>query len=234
MSLENSENPIGAQHSAPDTRSESRDHKDKPDPPIPPAVVRSDPPPPPQKHCEITVNTKRDWIDWWTLRLEGFGLFVLIVYTVFTGLMWCANKKAAEAAKSAADTAKQSLNSVERPYVVFDSIETRKLATLIPIGTNLWQFTPRWQNAGNTPAMPAIHDFFAQSVEGEPTEEQFIGTEKEEYVSFPIGPHAFQSGKTVYTQESDILQARQGLDNRKFFMAWGWLLYRDVFRPSSY
>jgi hypothetical protein len=49
-----------------------------------------------------------------TLALTGIGLLVLIAYTVFTGMMWCANKKSADAAKSAADTAQKTLtNSIE-------------------------------------------------------------------------------------------------------------------------
>jgi len=43
------------------------------------------------------------------LLFEGTGLLVLLVYTVFTALMYCANKKAAEAAKSAAETAQSAL-----------------------------------------------------------------------------------------------------------------------------
>lgn len=67
-----------------------------------------------------------DWIDqswrtakfnWkWTefhnkvsVAFSGFGLFVLIIYTTFTALMYCANKKSADAAKSAADTAASEL-----------------------------------------------------------------------------------------------------------------------------
>lgn len=37
--------------------------------------------------------------------MEGFGLFVLVVYTIATILIWCANKRAADAAKTAADAA---------------------------------------------------------------------------------------------------------------------------------
>jgi hypothetical protein len=105
VTLENPENPIGPQQSAPDTHTETKDHKDKPDPPILPEMIIPNPPQPPTKQCEVTVNTKRDRIDLWTLRMEGFGLFVLCVYTVFTALMWIANNKSADAAKVAADAA---------------------------------------------------------------------------------------------------------------------------------
>jgi hypothetical protein len=55
-----------------------------------------------------------------TLGLEGFGLFVLIVYTIFTGLMYRANKKAADAAKSAAETAHDALARSTRPWLGVD------------------------------------------------------------------------------------------------------------------
>jgi len=80
-------------------------------------VSRSNPPSPPYKHCEATVDIKRDSIDWWTLRLEGLGLFVLIVYTVFTGLMWYANKQSSDAAKTAADAAQKTLFITNRSWI---------------------------------------------------------------------------------------------------------------------
>jgi hypothetical protein len=45
------------------------------------------------------------------------GVAILLAYTVFTGLMYCANKKSANAAKSAADTAARQLELAERPWV---------------------------------------------------------------------------------------------------------------------
>lgn len=48
------------------------------------------------------------------------GLVVLIAYTTFAALQWCANKKAADAAKSAADTAARQLELAERPWVDAD------------------------------------------------------------------------------------------------------------------
>lgn len=56
--------------------------------------------------------------------MAGIGLIVLVAYTIFTALMYCANKKAADAAKSAADTASDTLKFSrqqsrfdERPYM---------------------------------------------------------------------------------------------------------------------
>lgn len=117
MALENPEPPVGKQQSTQNAHGETKDHQRKSNPPVPPKVFKSNPPLPPYKHCEATVNIKRDSIDWWTLRLEGLGLFVLIVYTVFTGLMWYANKKSSDAAKSAADTAQKTLVITNRSWI---------------------------------------------------------------------------------------------------------------------
>ena len=52
-----------------------------------------------------------------TFRVEMASAFVLFIYAVFTALIYCATKKAADAAKSAADTASKQLELAERPWV---------------------------------------------------------------------------------------------------------------------
>jgi len=61
--------------------------------------------PPSHPHCEITNKTQKDWWDKWKPFAEIGGVFLLAIYTGFTILMYCANKKAADAAKSAANAA---------------------------------------------------------------------------------------------------------------------------------
>jgi hypothetical protein len=90
------------------------------------------------QRCEITCNKERDWVDKGTLVLQGIGLFVLVVYTIFTGLMYCSNKKAANAAKSAADTAKDALHITQRAYVTDGpaSMDSAKHSIIVPILNN--------------------------------------------------------------------------------------------------
>jgi hypothetical protein len=123
VTLENADNSIQGNQSTKDGNTEAAEHPQETKPTSPPLAAKPDTQPS-CKHPEITCNTKRDWIDWITLGLEGFGLFVLIVYTMATILMYCANKKAADAAKSAADTASDTLKFSrqqsrfdERPYM---------------------------------------------------------------------------------------------------------------------
>src|ERR1035437_6901276 len=82
-------------------------------------VAKSETPPTPCSY-QITCKTDKDWRDKAKFWAEMLGLIVLIAYTIFTGLMYCANKKAADAAKSAADTAANSLKISERAYLGTD------------------------------------------------------------------------------------------------------------------
>jgi hypothetical protein len=141
-------------------------------------------------------------------------------------------KKSADAALKANEISSESLYAVQRAYVVFDHINGERIQTLIPIGTNIWHFNPIWENAGNTPATPAIHDFFTQLLSDEPNENRFIGKESE-YPEFQIGPHAHLGGTVRNIQESELLKARVGIDNGTKFIAWGWFVYRDVFPKSE-
>jgi hypothetical protein len=87
-------------------------------------------------------------------RVELTGAFVLVIYTAFTILMWCANKKAAEAAKSAADTAAKQLEMTDRPWV---AIEVAITSPLIydDKGVRLdFSFVPK--NIGHSPAQNVL------------------------------------------------------------------------------
>jgi hypothetical protein len=66
---------------------------------------------------------------WWDFITEPkhanaiMAIFTMLIfvtgalYTVFAGLQWCANQKAADAAASAAKTAKDTLVLDQRPWV---------------------------------------------------------------------------------------------------------------------
>jgi hypothetical protein len=152
VTSENPKDSIGPHQPAPHASTETNNHKDEPDAPSAAAVVLPNSPPPPQKHCEITVNTKRDRIDWWTVRLEGFGLFVLCVYTVATIAIWCANKNAADAAKTAADTARDALVIGNRPWIKVDLSQTAPLEFL-PDGSAKIGIQERIENIGSSVAL---------------------------------------------------------------------------------
>jgi hypothetical protein len=138
VTSENPKNPIDPQQSAGNASTEAQDHNKNPNPPT---VVGPDPPPPPAKQCEVTVNTKRDWIDWWTLRLEGFGLFVLCIYTVATIAIWCANKKVAEDTHQSVLNADRNFRIDERAWMGPETVKHSKLSD-DNVGLQRWNPRP--------------------------------------------------------------------------------------------
>jgi hypothetical protein len=162
LTLENPESPIDPKPPSQGADAEPKDHQDKPEPPVAPKVLAPNPPSPSAKHCEVTANMKRDRIDWWTLRMEGIGLAVLVIYTIATIAIWCANKKAAEAtviaanaAKTASETAQKQLEQSERPWLkVSFSIATPGI-TFTNGGMQL-NVVPHIENVGNSVATGVV------------------------------------------------------------------------------
>jgi hypothetical protein len=65
----------------------------------------AEPSPPTPPHWEIICKTEKNWWDKRKPFVEIGGVVLLAAYTCFTILMYFANKKAADAAKTAADAA---------------------------------------------------------------------------------------------------------------------------------
>ena len=95
----------------------------QPIPPIPSHPANDAPPTgapevkaPPSHSCyKITCDKKRDGWDYAKLVAEFIGLGFLIAYTLYTAGIYCANRKAAEAAKSAAEVARDAFVVGQRP-----------------------------------------------------------------------------------------------------------------------
>jgi hypothetical protein len=84
----NSEKPSDSQQPKSDARTESNKQSGESTPEV--SSTTAQPQSKPSPHCyKITCDKKRDWIDKATLGLEGFGLFVLIVYTIATIVYAC-------------------------------------------------------------------------------------------------------------------------------------------------
>jgi hypothetical protein len=93
-------------------------------------------PPPPEPECKHPCKEKKHWLDYVTFGLELLGLIVLCIYAAYTIKIYCANKKAADAAKSAADTAASELELTHRPWVYTD-IEITKPLTFDSSGAQI-------------------------------------------------------------------------------------------------
>ncbi len=106
--------------------------------------------------------------------VETLALIGLVVYACLTYLMYCETKKAANAAKSAADTAHDTLIASQRPWVAIahDSLRMDHM-TLFPDRENPPSYTLEsaalmtLENFGNGPALrvtpPMIHIYLVQN-----------------------------------------------------------------------
>jgi hypothetical protein len=160
----NSENPAKQKNSTPNTKSESNQHATPTQPVISPVVGAAKPEaPPPSEKCKQSKCSEKHWLDYLEAGMGGLGLVVLVVYTIFTGLMYCANKKAADAAKSAADTASKQLilseKSIDATVAQFQLDQRAWLGVSQPIVASLKDaqsgkpdFRAQVINTGKTPA----------------------------------------------------------------------------------
>lgn len=107
----------------------------------------------------MSRKAERHWWDKIKPFVEIFGIFLLAIYTAYTIKMYCANQKAADAAKSAADTAATQLKLSERSWVGMATFNIGEdhpgrdvpfgpiIAPNVPIAGNFFL-----QNFGKTPA----------------------------------------------------------------------------------
>jgi hypothetical protein len=116
------------------------------------AIIPSVPaPPPPKTHCEITCKTEKDFWDHVKTGAEIFGIVLLAIYTGYTVKMYCANKQAADAATSAAKTAKDTLITSSRPWLGLDGTVTTDVLEKSPIFKIAGHYTIK--NFGQGPAI---------------------------------------------------------------------------------
>jgi len=107
--------------------------------------------PPAHPHCEITCKTEKNWWDDWKPFVEIGGVVLLGIYTGFTILMYCANKKAADAAYSSAQTADSTLKEIRlenRPWIV---VKSGSVVSIKP--SEQVQTVITFSNFGHTPGL---------------------------------------------------------------------------------
>src|SRR6266568_5768387 len=96
--------PIREKNTTPNASQKSETQANQCNPNIP--ITSSVPAlPPAETHYEIACKKKKDAWDKFKEGAEVLGIATLVVYTIYTIKMYRANKEAADAAKSAADTA---------------------------------------------------------------------------------------------------------------------------------
>jgi hypothetical protein len=110
-----SENPVGKNEPIPDASQEPDQQSGHAKPRVPP-VPASPELPPAHTHCQITCKTEKNWWDKFKPFVELVGIVLLAIYTGYTIKMYRANKQAADAATSAAATAKSTLDSSSQSF----------------------------------------------------------------------------------------------------------------------
>jgi hypothetical protein len=216
-----------------------------------PPVVPHIPPSPtdPQK----SNSQKCDPTPPWKKRLEIAGFCVLVVYAIFTGLMYCANKKAADAAKSAADTAHDSLVLSERPWIkighrIVEPLTFDRPGTNGPIATITIENT--LENVGPTVALNvvireeivpmdasfSIHTALARQAEVCDAIRHREGGKPIEYTIFPKDP-LVQRSQIGPSMEVILKSAKDnaaiGTAGKVNLMMVGCVAYRSSFEPKD-
>src|SRR5450631_1132656 len=102
-----SENSIRENRPTPDAGNETKKQTIHSEIPIPVTFAPEPERQPPHCHYEITRKAEKDWWDKSKRWVEIAGLILLGVYTAYTIKMYHANKKSADAATSAANTAEE-------------------------------------------------------------------------------------------------------------------------------
>jgi hypothetical protein len=238
VTSENPENPVHGDKSEPraERKASEQTNDSKPEVPLTTAQPQAAPSP---HHCEITCKTKRDWVDKAPLGLEGFGLFVLIVYAIatieyacITNKMW---KEMQEQTRIQRDT---SINS-ERAWVgldtpvTLDAIETQSARVAIK---GHYSF----KNFGHGPAVKVIQsgNFIQQTnLEMEKREADFYCNSSVKFATgtVPVGGEMKQPppfGYTLFPNQGhdESIDYQGGIDTLKFLQFIGCVAYIDQFK----
>jgi hypothetical protein len=115
--------PVGENNPTPNAGRESDIEASNTEINIPPAPSVSSLPPA-QNHCHITRKAEKNWWNKFKPFLQIAGVILLAVYTLYTIKMYCANKEAADAASKAANTARDAMTRVQRPWLGIDGLPT--------------------------------------------------------------------------------------------------------------
>jgi len=134
---------------------------------------------------------------------------------------------------------RDSLTSVQRAFVTFQGVQLDTPPVSMKPRTIAWVFSGVVENSGVTPAINKIEYFTGSNeLRGEPSEEQFVGSEKDRPIG-EIGPKVTKRVGQVIKQEDFVLGGfsllQIGEEPFHKFLAshdvfvWGWVAYRDIF-----
>jgi hypothetical protein len=235
MTLESPTNPPTPP--APQSHENASDKATHPQRERPPINTPEMHPKPPHPHYEITCKKKRDWWDRAKMGAEFAGIVFLVIYTLYTAGIYHANRKAAKAAKSAADTAAKTMMIDQRAWVsphIINQIFAKDKPLVVPI---------QFDNTGKT---PAIH--VQTCVVAEPVDHDFVPICPESSKSpgfdviFPQGhiarlPNATGSQGTTLIDPEGLLREplmKELQKRKKTVLVFGRVDYLDVFKKPHW
>jgi hypothetical protein len=185
--------PIGQDQSNPNAsrKPDIQAAQGNPDIPRTPGVPSS---PPPKTHCEISCKHEKDRWDKFKDGAEIFGISLLLIYTIYTIKMYCANKQAADAATSAANTAAQAVKDARQQFVNDERpivwLKDRGKPFHLPSNQVIWGLF--LTNYGKTPADDVVFKDVSMRIGENGTWVPTYGTGQ-----YPIIPHPVAPGELL-------------------------------------
>jgi hypothetical protein len=185
-----------------------------------------------QKHAE----RNRDYRVQHSIRKAAWGAFIAAtLYGAIAILQWRATLKSN-------DISRQSLIAVQRSFVHFQGIQSRRFANQLQDGNN-WIFEAAFVNSGPTPAIQLANMFSADELPDGLTEDRFIGKETDVATAklgrgvigpkdqHAIGPALKSDTFVLGNHKIDWKQSEKvpAFEITLHQVFWGWLIYRDVF-----
>lgn len=188
------------------------------------------------RHNETSTQQRKQ------LRWTKIGAIFVIIYTLLMGYQSCLFK-------SANEINRQALISVQRAFVTFQGFEISPSDNTA--GEHFWDYQPKYENSGNTPAINTMSSFECGLLPTEPTQQQFERTGlnvlgKPEFNTNTIGPKNSVNGAPWRAREIDVVGGNIGNDSlpsnyyeshgipflhrdrRVGFYCWGWIVYKDI------
>jgi hypothetical protein len=166
---------------------------------------------------------------------------VLVALGIFGVNAWQSweTRKSADASKSVAETAHESLVSGQRAFVIFQGSEYDLGHATDTTGRahEYINFMATWENVGTTSALVSAYMYNIADLP-QVTEGQFTGGvvhgEEPQYLRRVIGPHDTYKIGPFLTPREELKGWRQAqvTKEQRNFIFFGWIVYRDVFKDT--
>lgn len=192
-------------------------------------------------HCQITCTQEKDWWSEYKPLLEIVGIILLAVYTGYTIKMYWANQDAADAARSAADTAASALVVANRPWVGVEKVTISDPPTFedTPGGlrATVKIVTVSVRNFGPSPALnvsvdAAPFDGTEQDTEAQFKRESALHCDRADDMNREIGTGIGSAGQIVFPQSPATFRLGSNgpaKERGRFVELIGCITYMDQF-----